>query len=89
MAQHEQNQDSRDQDRYFRDETPIDVASAENTAALTPVASGGTGSSPYSWQCRDRVNPCSVDVPGSMDFPQSGDGTCEHGRLVYRLRDRG
>ncbi|MEU8779175.1 hypothetical protein [Streptomyces sp. NPDC048606] len=73
----------------FGGDGPIDAEAADGDLALAPPPIAAAGRPRYSWQCRLEevdVARCDVDVPGSVDFPQHGDGTCAHGSLVYRPR---
>ncbi|MFD6876362.1 MULTISPECIES: hypothetical protein [unclassified Streptomyces] len=68
---------------------PIDPDAADDHLALAPPPSAAAAGPRFSWQCKlDLADPnrCVVDVPGSIDFPQHGDGTCSHGALAYRMR---
>lgn len=87
----EQEPPYRDEDEYFGGDDPLDAETADGRLALAPLATAANGRSPYSWQCPGEPEVpkrCAVDIPGSMDFPQYGDGTCEHGRpLTYQRRN--
>ncbi|MER7486598.1 hypothetical protein ABTY20_12015 [Streptomyces sp. NPDC126497] len=82
----------RDHDDYFGGDEPLDVDAADGGLALAPPDAAGGGSA-YSWQCsREPVGTgrrCDTEVPGSMDFPQYGDGRCTCGAdLTYQPRGR-
>ncbi|MFF2189814.1 hypothetical protein [Streptomyces sp. NPDC058155] len=89
MAQNERYRDSGDEDDYFEFGTPADIGTADGELVVKPVATAAGNPSSYSWRCAETSAPCSTDIPGSMDFPQYGNGRCEHGkRLTYQPRDR-
>ncbi|MFF3017362.1 hypothetical protein [Streptomyces sp. NPDC057939] len=67
----------------------IDPDAADGDLALTPPPSAAAALPRFSWQCgldHDDPEHCAVDIPGSIDFPRRGDGTCPHGKLTYRIR---
>lgn len=78
-------------DDYFGGDEPLDLEAADGGLALTPPA-GASGGPPYSWQCPlvpGDDGRCDTDVPGSMDFPQYGNGLCACGEdLTYQPRAR-
>jgi hypothetical protein len=87
----EQDSPPSDEDDYFGGDAPLDADAADGALALVPLATAANGRSPHSWQCPGGpgASPrCAVDIPGSMDFPQYGDGRCRHRLpLTYQPRD--
>lgn len=82
-------------DLWFGGHGPLDADTADGPLALRPPFSRAGDDAPYSWRCpSDDGTPETVaahpEVPGSMDFPQHGDGRCGCGQdLVFRPRPPG
>lgn len=91
MARNEWYPDSGDESDYFGESPPADIATADGELlGMAPVATAAHNPSSYSWRCADASAPCATDIPGSMDFPQYGNGRCAHGkRLTYQPREGG
>ncbi|MFE3248925.1 hypothetical protein [Streptomyces sp. NPDC059209] len=88
MERNELYRDSGDEDDYFAEGDPADIRTADDELVVTPVVTAALNPPSYSWRCADASAPCATDIPGSTDFPQYGNGRCEHGeRLTYQPRD--